>query len=399
MGDPVSVSEGTAPKRVMIVQWAGDFRAAWRLRQQAGGETYYGHAYILDQLERLRTSHGEVAIMCCLSPERYQEVLPNGVTVIGAKLHPKREAAAVLKLIADWDPTHLIVLGPLPRLIRWGVMTGRRVLCQFADSFDINPLVRLYRYGRLARLLNDARVEWVSNHGVNACRSLVRLGVDPAKVLPWDWPYQRRPDQTPPRTAIPEGETSLLFVGTLQPNKGIGDTIEAVAALRRRGRAVRLRVAGGGDTDRFRALAEKSGVADLVEFLGVIPNAEVFGWMLRSTAVVVPSRHAYPEGLPLTIYESLCARVPILASDHPMFAGHLVDRETAMVFPASRPAALAAKLEELVGDPALYARLSLNAAAAWERMQNPVKWGDVLFHWLGDGPADRQWLADHRLPS
>jgi glycosyltransferase involved in cell wall biosynthesis len=47
-----------------------------------------------------------------------------------------------------------------------------------------------------------------------------------------------------------------------------------------------------------------------------------------------------------------------------MFAGHLVDGETGMVFPARQPRAMADKIDRLLGDPALYARLSCNATEA-----------------------------------
>ena len=113
--------------------------------------------------------------------------------------------------------------------------------------------------------------------------------------------------------------------------------------------------------------------------------------------MVVPSRHDYPEGLPLTIYESLCARTPIVASDHPMFAGHLVDRHTAMVFPAGQPHAMADSIQALLSNPSLYAAISEATLAAWERMQNPVKWGDILRRWVHDAPEDRQWLAANRV--
>jgi len=33
---------------------------------------------------------------------------------------------------------------------------------------------------------------------------------------------------------------------------------------------------------------------------------------------------------------------------------------------------------------------------AWERLQNPVKWGDVLYRWVSDTPEDRLWLEGHR---
>jgi glycosyltransferase involved in cell wall biosynthesis len=381
----------------MIIQYAGDFREAYHRLMETNTETYYGHRYVLEQLQAFRETYGEVAITCCLSPERYHETLPNGVTVIGAKTHPKKQFGEIRRILKEWNPTHLVVLGPLTAVIRWGIATDRRVICQFADSFDINPLVRFLRYGPLAKLLNDRRVEWVSNHGVNACRSLARLGVSPDKILAWDWSYTRRPDDTPPRNVPPAGPVNLLYVGTLQPKKGVGDAISAVAELRRRGRPVTLKIVGGGSADAFREQAGKLGVADDVEFVGRIENSAVFEMMKAATAVVVPSRHDYPEGLPLTIYETLCARTPIIASDHPMFAGHLVDRDTAMVFPAKDSVALADRVEALLDEPGLYAKLSLNGALAWQRMQNPVKWGDVIRHWLSGAPEDEAWLKAQRV--
>ena len=69
-------------KRLLIVQFAGDFREAWRLRERTGGETYYGHGYILDELARLAAKHGEAGFLCGTAPP-YCEKLPTGATVLG----------------------------------------------------------------------------------------------------------------------------------------------------------------------------------------------------------------------------------------------------------------------------------------------------------------------------
>jgi glycosyltransferase involved in cell wall biosynthesis len=388
---------GQPERRIMIVQYAGDFREAHRRLQATGEETYYGHRYIFEQLERIREDFGEVAIVCCLSPERYHETLPGGLTVIGAMAHPQRDIATLEPLMASWNPTHLIVLGPLTRVIRWGLRTNRRVTCQFADSFEFNPILRFAKFGRLAKLLNDPRIGWISNHGTNACKSLIKLGVDPGKVIAWDWPYQRSPAQTPPRQKPPGDAATLLYVGTVQTKKGVGDAIAAVARLRSRGRKVKLTVVGGGQIEQFRAKAASTPGGDGVEFLGIVPNNHVFDLMKEAEALIVPSRHDYPEGLPLTIYEALCARTPIIASDHPMFRGHLVDRETALIFRAKDILGLADGIEALLDEPELYPRLSHASQAAWERLQNPVKWGDVLYRWISDAVEDRAWLHAHAM--
>jgi glycosyltransferase involved in cell wall biosynthesis len=111
----------------------------------------------------------------------------------------------------------------------------------------------------------------------------------------------------------------------------------------------------------------------------------------------VPSRHSYPEGLPLTIYDSYCSRTPLVASDHPMFRGRVEDGFAALVFRAASPESLAERADELLRSPELYARLSRNSAEAWAKLQLPVRWGDLLQHWLLGGEASREYFARFNL--
>lgn len=383
--------------RLLLVQFAGDYRAAQRLLDSTGAELYRGHRYILGQLARFREEFGEAAILCGLSDERYVEPLPSGAVAMGADAHPDRQAKTLIAMMEDYDPTHVVVLAPMPAITRWAIRSGRRTMCLFADSFNTGAVRRFLRFGRLATLLNDHRIDWVGNHGVNACRSLAKIGVDPDKIVPWDYPAERRPDDLPAKAGTTDGPATLFFAGEIIALKGVGDVIEAVAALKKRGLVVRFDIAGQGQVERFRALAERLGVADRVTFLGRIPNAQVTERMREATAVVVPSRHRYPEGSPLTIYEALCARTPIIASDHPMFEGRLIDGESALIFPETRAEALADQVARLIADPELQTRLSANAQAAWDRLQVPVEWGDLIGRWARDRPDDREWLAAHRL--
>jgi glycosyltransferase involved in cell wall biosynthesis len=77
----------------------------------------------------------------------------------------------------------------------------------------------------------------------------------------------------------PVGKTiELVSVSRLDKNKRIEILIDAVAELRARGRAVRLRLGGKGPATKYlKAHAAKLGVADAVEFLGFIPEDEIPG--------------------------------------------------------------------------------------------------------------------------
>lgn len=385
--------------RLLVAHYSGDFREAWRRLQSDGDEVYYGHRYILEELARLAARHGEAGYLSCLAPA-YREALPGRVTVMGAGVaRPGLRPGAVIRLMADYDPTHLVVHGPMRTLIHWGLSTRRQVACVFADSFALHPLLFRLRFGWMKRMLNDPGVSLVANHGVNAARDLARIGVRPDKILPWDFPHLRRPDERPAKTGPGAAPHSILYVGLLMEKKGLGDLIDAIALLRRRGRIVRLRIAGAGRRDLFERQVSRLGVGDAVEFLGLVPNAQVPALMHAADTVVVPSRHAFPEGLPLTLYEALSSRTPLVASDHPMFAGHLVDGRSALVFPAGRAEALADQVARLLDDPLLYRRLSEAAPRTWAAMQLPVKWGEMLDRWMSGGAADRAWLASHSLAS
>lgn len=380
--------------RLLMVHYAGDYREADRLRREAGQETYYGHGYILDQLAALRREHDAVGFLCALAPF-YNETLDSGVTVMGAAANPDRDPAAVLRVMEAFDPTHLLIFGPMLPLIRWGLQRGGPLGVVLADSFA-NPYYRWIRFRGLPRLLNDPRVTLVANHGANAARGLTELGVRGDKVLPWDFPHARTPADHAPKRGPAGPPHRLLYVGAVSAKKGIGDLVRAVALLRER-RDVHLQVAGAGATDRYAALARALGVAERVSFLGLVPNGRIPALMHDADAVVVPSRHSFPEGLPLTLFEGLASRTPVIASDHPMFRGHLVDGESAVVFRAGRPHALADAIDRLLGDPARYARISAGSADAWQRMQSPVKWGEMIARWARGDPDDRAWLSAHSI--
>jgi hypothetical protein len=378
-------------KRVLVVHFSGDFRAAHRRRVADGSESYFGHGYILDQLAHLAGRHGAAAYLSCLAPA-YAENIGNGVTVIGGGANPLRDPRAIRDAIAAWGPSHVVVHGPMMQLLRQVRAMDVAVGCLWADSFVLPAWRRWLRYGNLARVLNDPRITLVGNHGINAARGLAALGVDPARVVPWDFPHPAGPEAVAPRDLPAVGLHDLLYVGAHDAKKGIDDAIAAMAYLREV--PARLVIVGSGGEARLAALAQRLGVADRVHFTGALANSEVQRRMRQASAVLVPSRHAFPEGLPLTLFEAIAARTPVIASDHPMFAGHAVDRQTAMVFPAGRPRVLADSIVALLSDPALYARLSAAAPRAWASMQVPARWGEVIDHWVA---GDRAWLTAHSL--
>ena len=165
------------------------------------------------------------------------------------------------------------------------------------------------------------------------------------------------PDDVPPR---------VLYAGQLYPWKGVDVLVEALARVPQ----ARLVVVGGleGEPDlvRVRALCERLGLKDRVEFKGTVPPADVARELARAAVVAVPFlRSAMTERhtSPLKAFEALAAGRPVVASDLPSSREVLRHGETAWLVPPGDPAALADGLRRVLEDRALALRLAQGAFA------------------------------------
>jgi glycosyltransferase involved in cell wall biosynthesis len=387
-------------RRVLLVQFAGDYREAYHRLSGGGAETYYAQRYSVDSVAAAGKHVDEMAVFVCLTPEPYDEVLPNGVRAIGGGFSSKIPIRRLLRFVETANPTELILCTPVMELLRWAIRKKVRTLAVLADSFPRKTWRSWIRNRLLAGLLNNPRVEWVANHNINASRGLEALGVDGEKIIPYDWIPVVTPNQFPSKS-LREGADRyrLAYVGQITDSKGVRDLLEALAKLKQWNISARLRLAGKGQIGEYENLAKRLGIEREVEFLGLVAHDRVVHLMRDSDAVVIPSRHDYPEGLPFAIYEALCSRTPIIASDHPMFAGKLADKTSALIFPAGDSGAMAERLRTLFSDSALYAALSSESPDVWARLQIPVKFGDLINRWISNTPEDKQWLSSYRLAS
>jgi len=392
---------------VVFVQF-GSFAEAVARFARGGPETFYAQRYSVEFVQGLAaaktdlTEGTDVVVLNVLQDE--EEVrLGDHLRALGVELFPagrRPRWLALLRALARLRPERLVLATPLSVVLAWALATGVEVLPLFADSFRSDGLKGKLKARLLGRLLSSKKVAFVGNHNLAASLELVRLGVVPEKVLPWDWPALISASERPPKTRPAGPPWRVLYVGQVSEAKGVGDLIDAVAALRRNreGGDWKLRIAGGHNA----ALVEKAarhGLETTVEFLGRIPHAEVVPLMSAHDVVVVPSRHAYPEGLPVCLFEAFCSRTPLVTSDHPMFRLKVTHDVNALVAPAGNPLALARALQRLVTEPELYERLSLAGEAAAAAFFCPLKLPELVSRWIRDSEDDRRVLASYSLAS
>lgn len=175
-------------------------------------------------------------------------------------------------------------------------------------------------------------------------------------------------------------EQVLLFVGRIEPLKGIDTLIDALAILRQQGLEMCLSVIGGdpdaGDQGistemaRLHLIRERAGMEDLVAFLGKRSQDTLPYYYSAVEAVVVPSHY---ESFGMVALEAMACGTPVVASQVGGLAYLVQDNETGFTVPVDDPVALADKLAILMTDHELRARMGANAAAfakeyAWENI-------------------------------
>ena len=169
-------------------------------------------------------------------------------------------------------------------------------------------------------------------------------------------------------TALPDTSAPIVgYAGHLYSWKGVDVLLDALALVP----AARGLVVGGheGEPDlaRVRAHAAGRGVAERVEFTGLVPPASVPGYLARATILVLPNVDSAIGSRftsPLKLFEYMAAGRAIVASDLPAIREVLTDGVDALLVPPGDAAALAAAIARLLDDRALASRL---AQAAFDR--------------------------------
>ncbi len=168
-------------------------------------------------------------------------------------------------------------------------------------------------------------------------------------------------------------ENLLLFVGRIQPLKGIDTLIQAIASLKEEGvlreHPVSLMVIGGdpeagseemaAEMARLKELCQSLGMGDLVTFLGKRDQDTLQYYYSAAGIVVVPSHY---ESFGLVALEAMACGTPVVASETGGLIFLVRDGETGFHVPAGDAQALADRLKTLIQDEVLRARLGRQAA-------------------------------------
>lgn len=167
------------------------------------------------------------------------------------------------------------------------------------------------------------------------------------------------------RQAIGLGERPvLLFVGRIQPLKGVDLAVEALARLRNES-AVLVIVGGPSGLegeltmqDLHRRIAHH-GLEDRVRFVDPQPHHLLSTYYRAADACLVPSRS---ESFGLVALEAAACGTPVVATDVGGLRNNVLDGVTGFLVPGRDPADFAARLDDVLADPLLALRLGEKGA-------------------------------------
>lgn len=287
---------------------------------------------------------------------------------------------ATLDLVEAWQVPFIQMFHTL------GLMKDRvaRSAEERASTLRVEAEKKLLREADLVLASTQAELaqfQWLYKVPTESVR-VIPPGVDTARF----YPIPR--EEAKEYVGVGQEETMILFVGRIEPLKGLDTLIRALAKLQQSGALEDscqcLAVIGGEgedsearrteEMDRLIEIARDLGVKDLVSFLGSRDQDTLQYYYSASEVVVVPSHY---ESFGMVALEAMACGRPVVASETGGLAFLVRDGETGFHVPADDPDALVDKLRLLLNDPELRREIGSNAAQyargfAWPKITEQV---------------------------
>jgi D-inositol-3-phosphate glycosyltransferase len=212
------------------------------------------------------------------------------------------------------------------------------------------PELRILNEGEMARSVHHViaptereKRELINQYGVQP----ERIGVVPCGVNTGLFrPVERNEAGT--ESGLGGGKT-ILFVGRIDPLKGIDNLIRALALLKNKD--AKLAIVGGGEsslegTEQLKELAAELGVTERVVFTGAVKQDRMPYYYSSADVCVIPSLY---ESFGLVALESLSCGTPIVANDVGDLKNIVRQGETGYVVDGNTPELLAEKIDLVLG--------------------------------------------------
>jgi glycosyltransferase involved in cell wall biosynthesis len=256
---------------------------------------------------------------------------------------------------------------PLLATLLAAKLTGARTI--FSSHNTLEPASSRLRHRLMVRLNAFClrRMHACICHGPFLTRQMAEIRGGDAGILTFD----RGMDDLPEPSYAPPAEQprSVLFVGRVEREKGVFDLLRAMRPLLEHDPDLRLVYVGDGPAlEELRAEVAALGLGARVELAGRVPHREIAARLETAWVAATPTRSTFPEGRPMAATEALHFGIPVIAPDLGPFAFFVKHGENGLLFRPDCESELHERLEAVLSDPGLRARLSEGARRTPSRM-------------------------------
>jgi glycosyltransferase involved in cell wall biosynthesis len=175
----------------------------------------------------------------------------------------------------------------------------------------------------------------------------------------------------------------ILFIGMLRESKGLLTLLDACGALARHNVPFESEIAGEFQSPQFAAnardLAQQLCIAEHVHYLGIVSGGAKWEAYARADLLCFPTFYE-AETFPLVVLEAMSFGLPVVATRWRGIPEIVDDGATGFTVDVRDATALADRLEQLHGDPALRQRLGqagrgkflreFTVERFWQRMED-----------------------------
>lgn len=143
-------------------------------------------------------------------------------------------------------------------------------------------------------------------------------------------------------------KTTIIFVGTLRPVKGVEYLIKAMNIIHEKLPDTDLLIVGNGpDRDKLETLAQELNLQNRIFFVGNVSNEKIPEYMAKADLFVLPS---LSEGFPLVIAEAMASGLPIVTTNVGGLPDIVKNGENGFLVEPKNPEALADKIMLLLNN-------------------------------------------------
>ena len=310
------------------------------IRAKASALRQLGHSVSIFGASSSPLGDGEVAVSRAIA-----RVFAGTETGFGADPTSWRRVARLLDA-GRFDVLHMHE--PLMPLVPWFALLqssapvvatfhthreqGHRWYPKYRWIFD-----KLMRRVRVRLAVSDAARRTVARHFPGEYE-IMPNGINLSR---FQQPAARPPD-------MPQGHPHVLYVGRLEPRKGVDRLIRAMAIVRKHLPATRLVIVGDGpDRMSLEVAARQADVA--AHFVGRVPEAALPGYYQAADLVCSPALG--DESFGIVLVEAMAAGRPIVATRIAGYEELVADAGCAKLVAADSPEELAREIAQLIGDP------------------------------------------------